>query len=84
MSGYALRHGRATAIEDLPPIFTHAEARARGVSDRSLYRWRDRGRVEQSAAGSLSSRIFRRSRLSRSRFGPPTRRCPDDSIGPTT
>ena len=41
----------AIAAEDLPPIFTHATARARGVSDRVLYRWRDEGHIEQLARG---------------------------------
>lgn len=35
----------------MPPIFTHAAARALGVSDRALYGWRDRGLVEQIARG---------------------------------
>lgn len=39
------------APEDLPEIFTHAEARSLGVSDRALYRWRDAGLVEQIARG---------------------------------
>jgi predicted transcriptional regulator of viral defense system len=39
------------AARDMPPIFTHAAARARGVSDRALYRWRDQGRIEQLARG---------------------------------
>ncbi len=41
----------AIAAEDLPPIFTHAAARALGVSDRALYHWRDQGRIEQLARG---------------------------------
>ena len=42
----------AIAPEDLPEIFTHAEARSLGVSDRTLYRWRvDVGLVEQIARG---------------------------------
>lgn len=41
----------ALAVEDMPPIFTHADARSRGVSDRVLYGWRDRGLVEQLARG---------------------------------
>jgi predicted transcriptional regulator of viral defense system len=36
---------------DLPPVFTHADARALGISDRELYRWRDDGLVEQVARG---------------------------------
>jgi predicted transcriptional regulator of viral defense system len=39
------------AAEDMPAIFTHADARSRGVSDRVLYGWRDRGLVEQLARG---------------------------------
>jgi len=41
----------AHAVEDMPPIFTHAAARALGVSDRALYSWRDRGLVDQLARG---------------------------------
>jgi predicted transcriptional regulator of viral defense system len=41
----------AIAAEELPAIFTHADARARGVADRDLYRWRDGGQVEQLARG---------------------------------
>lgn len=41
----------AIAAEDMPAIFTHADARSRGVSDRVLYGWRDRGQVEQLARG---------------------------------
>jgi len=41
----------AMAVEDMLPIFTHAEARARGISDRVLYGWRDRGLVEQLTRG---------------------------------
>ena len=41
----------ALAAEDMPAIFTHADARSRGVSDRVLYGWRDRGQVEQLARG---------------------------------
>ena len=41
------------AIEaiDMPEVFTHAEAMARGVSDRVLYGWRDSGSIEQLARG---------------------------------
>jgi predicted transcriptional regulator of viral defense system len=38
-------------VEDMPPVFTHAEAHARGVSDRVLYGWRDSGLVEQIGRG---------------------------------
>lgn len=41
----------AIAVEDLPPIFTHADAQSLGVSDRLLYNWRDHGMVEQIARG---------------------------------
>ena len=41
----------AIAAEEMPAIFTHADARSRGVSDRVLYGWRDRGQVEQLARG---------------------------------
>jgi hypothetical protein len=41
----------AIAVEELPAIFTHADARARGVADRDLYRWRDGGQIEQLARG---------------------------------
>lgn len=39
------------AADDMPAIFTHADARSRGISDRVLYGWRDRGLVEQLARG---------------------------------
>ena len=51
---YVWRHFTSwprSAIEDMLPIFTHADARARGISDRVLYGWRDRGLVEQLARG---------------------------------
>lgn len=35
----------------LPPVFTHAQARALGVSDRALYAWRDAGEVDLVARG---------------------------------
>jgi hypothetical protein len=41
----------AITAEELPAIFTHADARARGVADRDLYRWRDGGQIEQLARG---------------------------------
>ena len=41
----------AIAAEDMPAIFTHADAGSLGVSDRVLYGWRDRGLVEQLARG---------------------------------
>ena len=36
---------------DLPAIFTSAEAKAQGVSNRRLYRWRDEGAIEQIGRG---------------------------------
>jgi hypothetical protein len=41
----------STTDVDLPAIFTHAEARARGISDRVLYRWRDHAQIDQLARG---------------------------------
>ena len=41
----------AIAVEDLPPIFTRADARAQGISDRILYGWRDDDLIEQLARG---------------------------------
>lgn len=41
----------AITLDALLPIFTHADARARGVSDRALYNWRDCGLVERLARG---------------------------------
>jgi hypothetical protein len=41
----------AIAAEELPAVFTRAEARARGVADRDLYLWRDVGQIEQLARG---------------------------------
>ena len=41
----------AIGVEDMPEIFTHADARALGISDRALYSWRDGGLVEQLARG---------------------------------
>lgn len=35
----------------LPEVFTHADARAKGISDRQLYKWRDSGIVEHLARG---------------------------------
>lgn len=39
------------SAEDMPAIFTHANARAQGISDRTLYRWRDSGEIDQLARG---------------------------------
>ena len=36
---------------DLPDVFTHADARAAGVSNRDLSRWRDEGQIERIARG---------------------------------
>ena len=41
----------AIAVEDLPPIFTRADARAQGISDRILSGWRDHDLIEQLARG---------------------------------
>lgn len=38
-------------FDRLPSIFTHADARGHGVTDRDLYRWRDEGRIERIARG---------------------------------
>lgn len=40
-----------TALERLPLAFTHADARALGVSDRRLYAWRSHGAIEALARG---------------------------------
>lgn len=40
-----------TAPEHLPEVFTHADARELGISDRQLYAWRDRGALETLARG---------------------------------
>lgn len=34
-----------------PAVFTHGEARAIGISDRHLYRWRDDGTIDTVAIG---------------------------------
>ena len=39
------------SIEDLPPVFTHADARTRGISDRQLYAWRDGADIETLGRG---------------------------------
>ena len=38
-------------VEDLPVVFTHADARTRGISDRQLYEWRDEARIEPLGRG---------------------------------
>ena len=38
-------------IEDLPLVFTHADARTRGISDRQLYAWRDSAGIETLGRG---------------------------------
>ena len=38
-------------IEELPLAFTHADARARGISDRLLYEWREAERIETLGRG---------------------------------
>ena len=41
----------AVGIEELPPVFTHADVRSRGISDRQLYEWRDAARIETLGRG---------------------------------
>ena len=41
----------AATIEELPLVFTHADARAHGVSDRQLYEWRDATHIETVGRG---------------------------------
>jgi predicted transcriptional regulator of viral defense system len=41
----------AIAAEAMPAIFTHADARSLGVSDRVLYGWRNHGLIEQLGRG---------------------------------
>ncbi len=41
----------AVGIEQLPLVFTHADARTRGISDRQLYEWRDDARIEMLGRG---------------------------------
>jgi predicted transcriptional regulator of viral defense system len=41
----------SAALTDLPSIFTHADARRAGLSDRDLYAMRDRGDVQRVARG---------------------------------
>jgi predicted transcriptional regulator of viral defense system len=38
-------------IEELPLVFTHAEAGSKGISDRQLYEWRDTARIETLGRG---------------------------------
>jgi hypothetical protein len=40
-----------SALTSLPPTFTTAEARARGVHPRDLYRWRDEGEIIELSRG---------------------------------
>ena len=44
----------AKAITGLPEVFTHADARHAGISDRDLYRMRDRGDIDRIARGIYS------------------------------
>ena len=44
----------AETITDLPDIFTHADARRAGISDRALYRMRDRGEIDRVSRGIYS------------------------------
>ena len=41
----------AKAITGLPEVFTHADARHAGISDRDLYQMRDRGDIDRIARG---------------------------------
>ena len=41
----------AGTIAGLPDVFTHADARRAGISDRNLYRMRDRGDINRIARG---------------------------------
>jgi predicted transcriptional regulator of viral defense system len=41
----------AVTIEQLPLVFTHADAQLRGVSDRQLYEWRDTALIEPLGRG---------------------------------
>ena len=41
----------AKATTGLPEVFTHADARHAGISDRDLYRMRDRGDIDRVARG---------------------------------
>ena len=41
----------AVTIEELPLVFTHADACSRGISDRQLYEWRDAARIETLGRG---------------------------------
>ena len=40
-----------TIIAGLPEVFTHADARRAGISDRTLYQMRDRGDIDRIARG---------------------------------
>jgi predicted transcriptional regulator of viral defense system len=40
-----------TAIEQLPLVFTHADAHSHGISDRQLYQWRDTAAIETLGRG---------------------------------
>ena len=39
------------ALDSLPNVFTHADARHAGISDRALYQMRDRGNIDRVARG---------------------------------
>jgi hypothetical protein len=41
----------AVTIEELPLVFTHADARAHGISDRQLYEWRDTAGIDTLGRG---------------------------------
>ena len=40
-----------TTIEQLPLVFTHADAQSHGISDRQLYEWRDTATIETLGRG---------------------------------
>ncbi|MCY4458700.1 MAG: type IV toxin-antitoxin system AbiEi family antitoxin domain-containing protein [Acidimicrobiaceae bacterium] len=46
-----LSYMSSARLADLPEIFTHADARSAGWSDRDLYAMRDRGDIERLARG---------------------------------
>jgi predicted transcriptional regulator of viral defense system len=41
----------AVVLQSLPPVFSHGDARSRGISDRQLYAWRDMGALETLGRG---------------------------------
>ena len=47
--GYTFIRGRLTG--KLPLVFTHADARSYGISDRQLYEWRNTEQIETLGRG---------------------------------